>query len=636
MQLLNRIAAIAAMLSLAGAGAKALPPVEAFGNLPLAQPQLSSDGKHFAVIQDVNGRPAVAIYTVNAKSPPNVVGDSRDLITGFQWVKNDRLLIKINTNTKIGGDKFVRAYFQALTVDAQGNQPTLMFGDTIWAHINTATSIVTDLDNGDPVHILMPLLMPSGRLMLYRVDVTSGKAESVMLGGYSTYDWITDGNGRVVARINAIGKPLRTQLEYRDGDSWKAVGEYELSSGRGSAIAGLAEKGDAVVRFTDDSNTQTNGLTLIDPATGKESALYANGRYDIDDALTDVHSGRVIGASYVDDRRQYHYFDPGMQALQLGQEAAFPGKSVHAVSWNNEKDKLIVAVEDARTPETYYFLDRATHQAMQIASSYSNLTEADLGEVKSYPYKARDSLDIPAYLTLPPGKAAKNLPTVILPHGGPMARDSMDFDWMAQFFASRGYAVLQPNFRGSAGYGAKFQTAGYGQWGLKMQDDVTDGVNKLIADGIADPKRICIVGASYGGYAAMAGAMLTPDLYACAVSFAGISDLYLFLREEGNQFLESPWNKFVGSRYDDAEKLDAASPAKHADKIKCPMLLMHGAGDSTVPIEQSEAMRDALQKAGKQVQFVKFDGDSHYMQLADTRIRMLKETAAFLQKNIGE
>ena len=221
-----------------------------------------------------------------------------------------------------------------------------------------------------------------------------------------------------------------------------------------------------------------------------------------------------------------------------------------------------------------------------------------------------------------------------------MARNSIDFDWMAQFFANRGYAVLQPNFRGSAGYGEKFETAGYGQWGLKMQDDISDGVKKLIADGIADPKRICIVGASYGGYAAIAGAMLTPDLYACAVSFAGyrtsICSSGTTWPNPGAGTMSPRGTNTSAAAIGDAEKLAAASPAKARRQGQVPGAAhaRHGRQHGAYRSERGDAR--ALQKAGKKVQFVKFEGDSHYMQLADTRIRMLKETAAFLQKNIGE
>ena len=208
------------------------------------------------------------------------------------------------------------------------------------------------------------------------------------------------------------------------------------------------------------------------------------------------------------------------------------------------------------------------------------------------------------------------------------------------FLANRGYAVLQPNFRGSSGYGVKFLEAGYGQWGLKMQDDVTDGVKKLIEDGIVDPKRICIVGGSYGGYAALAGAAFTPDLYACAASWAGVSDLGEFLRTRSQDYgrdsaMISSWTRFIGDRYDNSAKLDAASPANNAARIKCPVLLMHGTADSTVRINQSEIMRRALERAGKKVEYIEFDKETHYMETADTRIRALKELERFLAVNIG-
>lgn len=224
-----------------------------------------------------------------------------------------------------------------------------------------------------------------------------------------------------------------------------------------------------------------------------------------------------------------------------------------------------------------------------------------------------------------------------MPHGGPDARDAIGFDWWAQFLANRGYAVLQPNYRGSSGYGKAFTKAGALQWGLKMQDDISDGVAKLIADGVADPKRICIVGASYGGYAALAGATFTPDLYACAVSVAGIADLRVLVTETvpWGTTSETPMSMRLGLRYAGAKRLEDTSPLLHPDKVRCPILLMHGKYDTTVPIQHSEDMRDALINAGKSVQLVQFDSDDHYFTLAATRIQMLTELEKFLKQTIG-
>jgi len=624
------------------------PPVEAFGRLPFGEePMLAPDGNHFAMIQSLHGRPAVVIYDVNAApgTMPKIISDEEAIIVGIHWAKSDRLLMTVNMNQKAGGDTKVQSWYRTIGVDPDGKNMAVMFAHSTWRDLNYSNSQVVDYDLDDPTHVFMPLWVPNldddFALNLYRIDVKTGDAERFASGRKDTNEWIMDGHGHIVARIDQTQHPLTDHLKILVKDDWNEIGSYEATGGHDSGILGVMEDGTGLAQRSIIDKTGMNVLGRLDIASGKESGLFATETYDVDHSLHDPWTGRVIGAAFTDDKEEYVYFDPAMEKLQRGLEVAFPGLSVHAVSWNLAKDKLIVVVDGPRQPVAYYYLNRTTHEATQLASTYPNLDEADLGEMKPWPYKARDGLDIPAYLTLPPGKAPKNLPVVIVPHGGPGARDALGFDWMAQFFANRGYAVLQPNFRGSTGYGTKFEEAGYGEWGLKMQDDVTDGVKKLIADGIADPKRICIVGASYGGYAALAGAAFTPDLYACAVSFAGVSDLGKFLRTRASDYgsdswMISTWTRYIGNRYDDSDKLAATSPAENAAKIKCPVLLLHGAGDTTVRIDQSEEMRDALQKAGKQVEFVRFDADSHYMLLADTRIRFLKETEAFLKKNIGE
>jgi len=637
----------AVLLALGSQAARANPPAEAFGSLPLgSEPVLSPDGKHFALIQSLHGRPAAVIYdlTAPAGTDPKVISDDKALIVDIHWAKNDRLLITLNMNVKAGGDIKVQAWYRLISVDAGGQNMVLMFSNSTWRDLNYGAATVADYDLDDPKYVFMPLAVPSlddYAVNLYRVDVTTGAAERAAFGRRGTVDWIMDGHGHPVARVDQSERPLVDHLMVADKDDWKEIGKYEATGGHGAGVAGLSEDGTAIVQTGTSSDSGTQSVARLDIATAKESGVYSNPRFDVDETLFDPWTMRVIGVAYADDKTEYQYFDPSMQALQRGLEAAFPGLSVHAVSWDLAKDELIVAAEGPRQPQTYYFVDRKTHEATKLAETYPGLTQADLGEMRPWPYKARDGLDIPAYLTLPPGKAAKNLPAVIMPHGGPSARDALVFDWMAQFLANRGYAVLQPNFRGSTGYGEKFEQAGYGQWGLKMQDDLSDGVKKLVADGIADPKRICIVGASYGGYAALEGAVSTPDLYACAVSFAGLSDLGAFLRSRASDYgddswMISTWTRYIGDRYDDHAKLAAASPADNADKVKCPILLMHGAGDTTVRIDQSEKMRDALQEKGKPVEFVKFDSDSHYMLLADTRIRVLKEMETFLKKNIGD
>jgi dipeptidyl aminopeptidase/acylaminoacyl peptidase len=547
-----------------------------------------------------------------------------------------------------------------VSVGLDGKNDFMLLKNSPSFYNNTNTAVIIDRNLDDPNDIYMPLSeymdmrSPSEeatdakngnagrnlfRLELFKVNAHTGDRTIVAHGNYDTSEWLMDGHGHVAARIDQKTNPLRDYVWVPDGDGWRAIGDYDATGDRGTGIIGLSDDGTALMRSMDDANGM-RVLTRLDLKTGKETTVSSNPQFDANHGIYDPWTYRVIGAIYISDKAETRYFDDKTEGLQKGIEAAFPGVSAYATSWDLAMDKVIVEVESPKHPIDYYFLDRTTHAATKIGSAYPDLHEPDLGSMQAYPYKARDGLNIPAYLTLPPGKPVKNLPIVVMPHGGPDARDDIGFDWMAQFFANRGYAVLQPNYRGSSGYGRKFTDAGLHQWGLKMQDDITDGVKKLVADGIADPKRVCIVGASYGGYAALAGAALTPGVYACAVSFAGISDLPVMLRSERanngkDSHAVSFWNSRIGSPYDDSDQLRATSPARHADQIKCPVLLLHGEGDTTVPIEQSEIMADAMKSAGKPVEFIRFPGEDHYLNLADTRVRFLKETEAFLQKNIG-
>jgi dipeptidyl aminopeptidase/acylaminoacyl peptidase len=459
-------------------------------------------------------------------------------------------------------------------------------------------------------------------------------------GMENTIEWQTDGKGAVLARIDRNAISHTDRLVVYSGGNEHEGGTFPVTGDSDSGIVGVSEDGKAVMRL----GRAAGGVrTLVrrDLASGAQSDVFAPQGYDVGGPIKDEWTGRVAGVTYVDDKREYRFLDPKREALQRGVEQAFPGKSAGIVSSDMAADKLVVATDGPAEPPIYYLLDRATHNMRPVAVPYPDLMGVPLGEMKSHDYVARDGLAIHAYLTLPPGKPATNLPLVVMPHGGPDARDHLGFDWWAQFLANRGYAVLQPNYRGSAGYGEAFTQAGLRQWGLKMQDDISDGVKQVIAEGIADPKRVCIVGASYGGYAALAGAALSPDLYACAVAVAGVSDLPLMLRTEHRMTGENSqashfWATRIGSSDENWDQLVATSPARHAASIRAPVLLIHGEGDTTVRIDQSEAMADALKAAGKSVTFIRIPGEDHYLNQTSTRVRVLSETEKFLEKYIGK
>lgn len=640
-----RAGAVAAALwaALCVAHAHTKPPVAAFAELPPHDPLISPDGSRFALIRGINGRPSVAIYKVDApQDPPQIVTSSDWIIAEMRWVKNDALIIYRKKNMKVGlYDRYrrdiLRPLGDAAAVSLKDNK---MVGLTAYARIADI-----DLDDPDTIYAIF-------RNSIYRMNIRTGEKPEPFVKKYSdpageeTNKWFLDGHGKTLARVDMVRdktsfeNPLwHDTLKVMDNGTWRALGTYDATVDQDDGVAGVSEDGRALIRLAPDANA-TVSVDRIDIDSGKETKVFQDPIYDVADDLEDEWTGRVIGYVVDEDMPVYRYFDPKREALQKGLEVAFPGLSVHAVSSDLAGDKLIVETAGPRTPASYYLFDRNTHRATAIVAGYPDLDESALGEVRSYSYAARDGLRIPGYLTVPPGRAAQNLPLVVMPHGGPDARDDMTFDFIREFLANRGYAVLQPNFHGSRGYGRAFNKAGLHQWGLKMQDDISDGVKKIIADGIADPKRICIFGASYGGYAALAGATLTPELYACVISLSGPSDLPDMLGYDKRAFdVDITNGSFtttrMGDMFTDTAQLDASSPALHADRVTAPVLLLHSDRDISVPIEQSETMEAALRKAGKSVQMVRIDGDDHYLSLEQTRLRVLSEVETFLAKYIG-
>jgi dipeptidyl aminopeptidase/acylaminoacyl peptidase len=336
-----------------------------------------------------------------------------------------------------------------------------------------------------------------------------------------------------------------------------------------------------------------------------------------------------------------HWFDSELGDMEAALQQAFGDRLALLTSWDRARSKFIVFVEGVDAGAEYYLFNSTTNQADSLGVAYPELAPfGALARREPMSYPARDGVSIPAYLTTPPN-ASGPLPLIVMPHGGPEVRDVGGYDWMAHLFASRGYLVLQPNFRGSIGYGLEFRNAGRGEWGGLMQDDVTDGVQHLIDAGLADPERVCIVGWSYGGYSALSGAVKTPDLYACVVAIAPVADLpdqirYAKDRYGTRNWVVSYWTNVIGDVREDNAQLVAASPARQAESVRAPVLLVHGAEDTVVPIDQSEEMRSALRRADRDVELLRLSGDDHELYRPATRLEAMQAVVAFLEEHLGE
>jgi acetyl esterase/lipase len=478
---------------------------------------------------------------------------------------------------------------------------------------------------------------------LHRVDPRTGRGRSVAYMDSTTDDYVLDGEGDIIALSRYDERTGRWALRLPQGSGHREVWTVDAPVDV-PALLGMGRTPRTIVISADRPDLAPSGsaeageVYEVNVDTGEWTRLPFN---DHPGFLVRHPRTRLLiggGRNEVDGVR-YEFLDPQASRRWQSVERAFRDKAPQLVSWNDALSQVVVFTDTGEAGQ-YHLVDFDRRTAGIVADAYPAIAPEQVGAVRSIHYAAADGLDIPGYLTLPPGVTdPSGLPLVVLAHGGPAGRDVAGFDWWAQALASRGYAVLQANFRGSTGYGRAFLEAGYGEWGRKMQTDLSDGVRWLAAEGIIDPARVCIVGASYGGYAAMAGLTLDSDVYRCGISVAGVSDLRRMVnweaeqaRHKNNQTVRY-WNRFMGAARLNDRTLDDLSPAFLAESVESPLLLIHGRDDTVVPIEQSRVMAEALRRAGKPVEFVELPGEDHWLSRSATRLQMLAETVRFLEAN---
>ena len=480
----------------------------------------------------------------------------------------------------------------------------------------------------------------SERTSLYRLDPASGRGREAVRLGDEIRGLVLDAEARPVAGSTYVQASGRWGLGFWNGrgfdEVWSTTAPLDPPY-----IMGLGRDGQSVLvsarRDDNRANADENGSAVFEVnAAGAWTPMPLGGRvYPLYHPVTEALFG---SARSTDNGTEYRFLDPTASAAWTAVAGALDGLSPDLADWSDDMQTVLAYTSGPGDSGSYHLIDLERRTMNVVGQAYPAITGDHVGAVTPVEYDAADGLKIHGYLTLPPGVTSpQGLPLVVLAHGGPASHDTMGFDWWAQATASRGYAVLQANFRGSTGYGQAFLEAGYGEWGRKMQTDLSDGVRYLAARGVIDPARVCIVGASYGGYAALAGPTLDRGVYRCAISVAGVSDLRRMVeseaREAGRPNTETVryWNRFMGASRLGDRAIDALSPAHLADQADAPILLIHGKDDTVVPIEQSRIMADALRRAGKPVEFIELQGEDHWLSRSDTRQRMLEETLRFLQ-----
>jgi dipeptidyl aminopeptidase/acylaminoacyl peptidase len=463
-----------------------------------------------------------------------------------------------------------------------------------------------------------------------RVNVAENRFDLDTSGMEGIQSYYADAKGVVRVGIGSLREGTKSRFVYRAGprDRLKEVAIVDEDEDLLAPRMFYSDGKTALTVSTEAGYAALHKIDLETMALGEK--VFGIEGYDLDSWFTNPDRSEVIGVSWTDSTPRYRWFDPQMEQTQTLLEQTFAGKLVHVVSSNLDRTRHLIAVGTPAEPVTYYLFDAPAKKVSLLARPHELLSKGPNGAVTTILYKARDGLSIPAVLTLPPGKEAKNLPLIVLPHGGPQARDYERWDWWTQFLADRGYAVLQPNYRGSAGFGDKYLELGDGEWGLKMQDDIVDAKAWAVERGLADPDRVCVVGASYGGYVAMRAAQRDHAHFRCAVSFAGVSDLPEMLKNDRRslfgKFMREYWEKRTGD-------LSAVSPIKFPQEFGMPILVVHGKKDLRVPVEQSRDLVDLLRGAGKKVVYVEQpEGDHHFSRMED-RLQFLQEMEKFLDQH---
>lgn len=644
---------VTALFCSSAIAAAAPPPVEAFGQLPMVQSvKLSPGGTHYAAIQTYKGAKVLTVYDMYGTPGENVKvltfeGRKKldEELSRIFWVNDTRLVAVLEIPAYRGGTGVVETRMVAMDSDLRNKQMIPKARRATKSKFELTSGRVAQLQDrvlhtlpNDRDNILIELDREGNgwELQVYKLDVYTGGLKRVVsgkdskIGGYETD---ADGDVRIRYRYRVNQRDFITELKDKDKSGWRKILDDNIDGLGGYSALAFSKDSNRLFVSSKGSGGRQEIHVLDLPSSKVIRTVFSNDKIDAGGVRLDEAGSVAVGVWYVDHYPRATYFDSAWKRAAEAVDKLLPGNETTLVSRDSAGQKWAVLSSNGNEPGTWFLYLKNEARVVEIARKYPLLKGRQLMPVEPFEFVARDGLAIPGYLTRPvgPGPYA----TVVMPHGGPNSRDTMAFNYRVQFLVSRGYAVLQPNFRGSTGYGKEFEEAGHHQWGLAMQDDLTDGALALIAQGIADPQRICIVGSSYGGYAALMGAVKTSDLYQCAASFGGVSDVKKLLAHWGAFKFNDGNDPRIGDRWDDSGRLRDTSPANNVDAIAIPILLMHGENDRVVPVDQSKLMAKRLKKENKPYKLVIFEGGDHNLSFEKNRIRALTELEAFLEKHIG-
>jgi len=596
-----------------------IPMEDFFRNPEKSSFNISPNGNYIAYMKPWKTRMNVFVMEIITKKETRLTSSQERGIYGFTWLTNKR----IGYVKDEGGNENI--HFYAVNIDTSNEIDLTPFE-------NVQTRIIDDLED-DPNHILIGLNKRNPQIHdPYRINVNDGKMELIAENPGNISGWMTDHDGKL--RIATTSDGVNTSLLYRDkeSDEFKPILTTDFKV---SVVPLFFTFDNKNLYVASNRGRDKSAVFKFDLNNAKEEKLiFEHNEVDVSGLMYSRKRKVLTGVNYTVAKNEMIFFDTWREDLQQKLEEKLPGYEVVISSFSKDETKAVVVTYSDKSRGTYYFYDVDKNKLAELGEVSPWLNEEDMSEMKPVKYRSRDGLVINGYLTLPKGTKGKNIPIVVNPHGGPWARDNWGYKSEIQFLANRGFAVFQMNFRGSTGYGREFWEKSFKEWGKSMQDDISDGVKWLIDEGIADPDRIAIYGASYGGYATLAGLTFTPNLYACGVDYVGVSSLFTFMESMPPywELYRSMMYEMVGHPEKDKKLLASASPLLHIDKIKAPLFIAQGANDPRVVKSESDQIVEALKNAGIEVPYMVKDDEGHGFYNEENQFDFYREMEKFLIK----
>lgn len=621
--ILIMLASIVPLLSGCGDGRKQvreIPLEDFFRNAERSSYQISPSGEYYSYMAPYESRSNIFVQKVGEENAVRITSETERDIAGYAWINDTRLVYLKDKN----GDENFLLY----GVNLDGSD------EKVYTPEGTRVGIIDILED-IPDEIIISSNQRNPQIFdAYRLNLETGAMTMIAENPGNIQGWQTDHDGKL--RVCYALDGVNTTILYRETED-QEFRPVHTSNFKESLSFGAFTADNKEVYAISNLGRDKTALVRMNPATCEElEELYINDKYDLGGMNWSDKEMKLLSVSYTGHKNTVrHYFDEAYKARREKLEKHFSDPAnIGIASQNRNEDIWIVYEGNDKTRGSYFVYDTNTDKLTKIADVAPWINAEEMADMYAITYTSRDGIEIEGYLTLPAGltpETAKNLPVIVNPHGGPWARDYWGFNPEVQFFANRGYGVLQMNFRGSTGFGRKFWEISFKQWGQTMQDDITDGVQWLVDKGIADPAKVAIYGASYGGYATLMGVVKTPDLYACAVDYVGVSNLFTFMKTippYWKPMLDMMYEQ-VGNPQADSLMMAANSPAFHADKIKTPLFVVQGASDPRVNKDESDQMVEALRKRGVEVEYMVKYNEGHGFRLEENRFELYREMEKF-------